>query len=49
MTDAEIEALRDEMRSQRSEICAYLERQGVDVSGWEKLDSDGHHEQSRSN
>jgi len=35
MTDAEIEALRDEIREQREDIRDYLESEGVDVSGWE--------------
>ena len=35
MTDAEIEALRNEIREQRGDIRDYLESEGVDVSGWE--------------
>ena len=35
MTDAEIDALREEMREQREDIRDYLESEGVDVSGWE--------------
>jgi len=35
MTDAEIEALRDEMRGQREDVRDYLESEGVDVSGWD--------------
>lgn len=35
MTDAEIEALRDEMREQRGDIREYLDGEGVDVSGWD--------------
>ena len=35
MTDAEIEALREEMHEQRSEIRGYLDEQGVDVSTWD--------------
>ena len=35
MTDAEIEALRDEIREQREDIRNYLESEGVDVSGWD--------------
>ena len=31
MTDAEIEALRDEIREQREDIRDYLESEGVDV------------------
>jgi hypothetical protein len=34
LTDAEIEELRDEMRSQQGDIRAALEEQGVDVSDW---------------
>lgn len=34
VTDAEIEALREEMREQRSEIREDLAEDGVDVSGW---------------
>ena len=35
MTDAEIEALRGEMREQREDIREYLDGEGVDVSGWD--------------
>ena len=35
MTDAEIEALRDEMREQREDVRDYLESEGVDVSDWD--------------
>jgi len=35
MTDAEIEALREEMRAQREQIRADLEEAGVDVSSWD--------------
>jgi len=35
MTDAEIEALRDEMREQREDIREYLDDEGVDVTGWD--------------
>jgi len=37
MTDAEIEALRGEMREQRESIRDYLKSKGVDVSGWEEV------------
>jgi hypothetical protein len=36
MTDAEIEALRDEIRDQREDIREYLEGEGVDVTGGEE-------------
>jgi hypothetical protein len=35
MTDAEIEALRDEIREQREDIRDYLASEGVDVSDWD--------------
>ena len=35
MTNAEIEALRDEIREQREDIRDYLESEGVDVSDWD--------------
>lgn len=34
LTDAELEELREEMRSQRGDIREALEEQGVDVSDW---------------
>lgn len=40
MTGAEIETLREEMNEQRSEICAFLDEQGVDVSGWATDEAD---------
>lgn len=36
MTDAEIEALREEMREQRGDIREFLESNGVDVSDWDE-------------
>lgn len=49
MTDAEIEALRDEIREQREDIRDYLESEGVDVSGWEDDPiSDADHETAES-
>ena len=35
LTDAEIEALREEMRDQRGDIRTYLAIEGVDVSEWD--------------
>lgn len=40
MTDAEIETLREEMTEQRSEIRAFLDEQGVDVSEWATDEAD---------
>jgi GH25 family lysozyme M1 (1,4-beta-N-acetylmuramidase) len=42
VTDAEIDALREEMQAQREEIRADLEAAGVDVSSW---DQDENHDQ----
>ena len=35
ITDAEIEALRDEIREQREDIRDCLESEGVDASDWD--------------
>ena len=35
ITDAEIEALRDEIREQREQIREELKKAGVDVSDWD--------------